>query len=455
MSLPHNPSLTMNDELFDIDLTPTDENPKRIAHQWHGLKVTQTLRWSGSILLATAAIAFMYQGIYSFAPMTRHWIMLAVCLLLGLLGMVTGNLLKEEKGARLFLGLAAASFPVLASQLGAMFFSMFGSPPAGMPQPLVFTLTNSSVLLMITGLTLTIIIPVSHLAFRILARPQAGILTITYTLANLCMLIPLRDDIWISAIITPVAGALFWFDSSKLSKDFRLDSFEGRASRFMLSGPLAVMIGRSFFYPMAPAYYGLMLLVSGACFTLYWGRVARKNWIRRASRTAGITAMAAGWWICFTQMLAYFYIGTAAAIYLGLLPPAAALAGHSLMSSCKTARYQRMTAAITALASVIIVHYSQATVPASVVAAVTAAVVLVLGTLVAEKPVMFIGGLISVIGLGNLSVLAFRLHISHAWLILAIIGIGVMFCASLIETKRLWRFLKRSSVWGMLQQSEN
>lgn len=455
MSPSHNPSLTMDDQLLDIELTPADENQKSMAQLWHGLKLTQALRWSGSIILAAAAIAFMYQGIYSFSPMTRHWIMLAVCLLLGLFGMVTGNLLKEEKGARLFLGLAAASFPVLASQLGAMFFSMFGSPPAGMPQPLVFTLTNSSMLLLVTGLTLAIIIPMSHLAFRILARPQAGTLTLMYTLANLCLLVPLRVDFWISAIIALVAGALFWIDSRTLSKDFRLDSFEGRASRFMLSGPLAVMIGRSFFYPMDPAYYGVMLLVSGACFAFYWGRVARKNWARKVNRIAGLTAMAAGWWVCFTQVLDSFDIGEAAAIYLGLLPLAAVLAGHSLISTGKTARYQRTAAAMIALASVFSVHCIQATIPASVAAIVTGAAVLLLGALAADKPVLFIGGLTAVIGLGNLSVLAFRMHINHAWLILAVIGISVMFCASLIETKRLWRFLKRSSIWGILQQSEN
>lgn len=450
-----NPSLTMDDQFLDMEPTPTNENQKRIAHLWYGLKLTQVLRWSGGIILAAAAIAFMYQGIYSFSPMTRHWIMLAVSLLLGLFGMVTGNLLKEEKGARLFLGLAAASFPVLASQLGAMFFSMFGSPPAGMPQTLVFTLTNSSMLLLITGLTLAIIVPVSHLAFRILARPQAGTLTIMYTLANLCMLIPLRVDFWISAIITLVAGALFWIDSRKLSKDFRLDSFEGRASRLMLSGPLAVMIGRSFFYPMDPAYYGVMLLVSGTCFTFYWGRVARQNWIRRTNRAAGLTAIAAGWWVCFTQLLVSFEIGTAAAIYLGLLPLAAALAGHSFISTGKTARYQRMAAAMTALASVIVAHFSQPTVPASVMAIVAAAAVLFLGTLVAEKPVLFVGGLTAAIGLGNLSILAFRMHIGHAWLILAAIGISIMLSASLIETKRPWKFLKHSSMWGILQQSEH
>ncbi len=450
-----NPSLTMDDHLLDIDLTPAKETQKSAAHLWRGLKLAQVLRWSGSIILAAAALAFMYQGIYSFSPMTRHWIMLAVCLLLGLFGMVTGNLLKEEKGARLFLGLAAASFPVLSSQLGAMFFSMFGSPPAGMPQPLVFTLTNSSMLLLVTGITLMIIIPMSHLAFRILARPHAGILTIMYTLANLCMLIPLRLDFWISTIIILVTGALFWADSGRLRKDFRLDSFEGHASRLMLAGPPAVMIGRSFFYPMDPAYYGIMLLVAGTCFTFYWGRVARKNWARRTNRTAGLTAIAAGWWICFTQILGSFDIGDAAAVYLGLLPLAAALAGHSFITSGKTARYQRMAAALTALAGVIAAHCSQATIPASVMAVATAAAILVLGTLVAEKPVLFIGGSAGLIGLGNLIILAFRMHIGHAWLVLAIIGIGIMLGASLIETRRPWKALKHSSLWGILEQSKN
>lgn len=77
MNPSHNPSLTMDDELLDIELTPTYENPKSIAHLWNELKLTQVLRWSGSIILAAAAIAFMYQGIYSFSPMTRHWILLA------------------------------------------------------------------------------------------------------------------------------------------------------------------------------------------------------------------------------------------------------------------------------------------------------------------------------------------------------------------------------------------
>jgi len=104
------------------------------------LELTRLLRWGGGIVLATAAITFMYQGVYSFAPMMRHWIMLAICGLLGSLGVITGTMLDDEKGARAFLGLSAACFPVLSSQLGAMFFSLFGHPPLGMPHPFIFSL---------------------------------------------------------------------------------------------------------------------------------------------------------------------------------------------------------------------------------------------------------------------------------------------------------------------------
>ena len=438
-----------------LEPTPSAQSRIPFADRLHGLKPADTLRWVGGMILAAAAVAFMLQGIYSFSPMTRHWLMLAVCLMLGIFGMVTGNVLKEQKGARLFLGLAAASFPALASQLGAMFFSVFGSPPAGMPQPLVYTPANSSLLLVITGLTLAIIVPVSHLAFRILARPQAGTLTMVYTLANLCILIPLRVDFWISAIITCAAGVVLWVDHTKFSRDFRLDSFEGRASRLMLSGPLAVMITRTFFYPMDPVYYGCMLLLSGSCFTFCWGRIARKNWLRKASRIGGLMAMTAGWLVCFGQILNSYDIGEAFIVYLGLLPLSVVLVGHSFAYTGKMAKYQRLAAAVIALIGVLFAHGAEATIQTSMVALGSAAAVLALGTLVAEKRMILIGAITGILGLGNLGLLAFQMQTGYAWLILAIIGIGVMFGASLMEVQRSWRFLQNSSLWGKLNRSSN
>ncbi len=241
----------------------------------------------------------------------------------------------------------------------------------------------------------------------------------------------------------------------KLANDFRLDSFEGRAARLMLSGPLAVMIGRSFFYPMDPAYYGFMLLLTGACFTFHWGRVARKTWVRRVNRVNGLIAMAVGWLVCCVQILEAIVYGPAASIYLVWLPVAAMLAGQSFLSSNKPAHAQRIIAATIVLAIVLIAHLTQATILTSVVGIAAAAAILVLGTLVAEVLIIFLGGLTAVVGLGNLSILAFQMHISYAWLVLAIIGISVMLCASLIETKRPWIFLKQSAIWGALRPSSD
>jgi hypothetical protein len=267
------------------------------------------------------------------------------------------------------------------------------------------------------------------------------------------MLIPLRGDFWMCTIITLVAVLFFRTDVGVLNKDFRLDSSEGRASRWMLSGPLAVMIGRSFFYSMAPAYYGFMLLVSGVCLTFYWGRVARKNWVRGGSRVAGLTAIAAGWLVCFVEILGASEMGNAGAVYLALLPLAAALTGHSFVSAGNGAWYQRVSAAMIVLAAVLFSHCCQATLSVSAVAIAGAVAVMVLGVLVAEKPVLVIGALSAAIGMGNLGILAFRVHSGYAWLILTVIGISILLGASLIEAKRPWKIIDNSSLWGVLKQS--
>lgn len=210
---------------------------------------SQALRWCGGTLLATAGIAFMLQGVYSFSPMTRHWMMLSTCVLPAVLGGITGVWMKEAKGARTFFGFATASFPALASQMGAMVFSLFGQPPGGMPQPLVFSLPTLGMVSLITAFTLVVAVAVSHFGFRIMDRANALRLTGLYAFANMLVLIPVREGAAAGLVIACGAAVVYWFDVNVLRKDFRLDTFEGRTCRLLPVAPLLVMIGRNFFYP--------------------------------------------------------------------------------------------------------------------------------------------------------------------------------------------------------------
>jgi hypothetical protein len=451
MTTPITTRLTVEQEHLDLQIDRVFDEAQTASPPHSKPELTRILRWSGGGVLTVAAIAFMCQGVYSFAPMTRHWIMLAICGLLGLLGVVTGTLLKEEKGARAFLGFAAASFPVLASQLGAMFFSLFGRPPIGMPQPLVFSLLNSSKVMAVASLTLAIVVPMSYLAFRILARSQAILLTGAFTLANLCILVPAREGMWVSAIITAVACSIYWVDCAWLRKDFRLASFEGRGARLMLTGPLMVMIGRTFFYTVGSTFYGLMLGLSGAYLAFHWGRVAQRNDLKKICQLVGIVGIIAGWVTCLLPILDKVALGDGMTVYLILLPIAAILGAQSLAVDGQAATTYRSATAIVVLLNVVFAHWVEAAPMVSIVGLAVAIATVAAGTLAGEKPVFVLGLLTAAMSLGNFCLQAFKLHSSYAWLALALIGITVIFSASLIEKGSTRSLLKGTSLWGRLK----
>lgn len=414
-------------------------------------ELTRVLRWGGGIVLAAAAVAFMCQGVHSLTPMTRHWIMLAICGLLGLLGVTTGTVLKEEKGARAFLGFAAASFPVLASQLGAMFFSLFGRPPLGMPQPLVFSFLTSAKVASVTGLTLAVVVPASYLAFRVLARSQAGLLTLVFTAANLFILLPVRESTWVAAIITAVAAGIYWVDSARLRKDFRLHNFEGRVVRFMLAVPLGVIMGRTFFYPVSAAFYGVILTLPGAYLAFHQGRVAEKRGVRELCRFAGLVGMCTGWLTCLLPVLDSAAWGPAEKAYLILLPMAGILGTQSLAAGDSAGPNYRSAAAAVALLGVVAAHWFEAVSMVSLAGIVVAMATVAAGTLAGEKPVFVLGSLTAAVSLGNFGLRAVQLHTGYAWVALAFLGIGVIFSASLIEKGRARQLMKGIPMWGMLK----
>lgn len=410
-------------------------------------ELTRVLRWGGGIALAAAAVAFMCQGVHSLTPMTRHWIMLAICSLLGLLGVVTGTVLNEEKGARAFLGFAAASFPVLTSQLGAMFFSLFGQPPLGMPKPLVFSVLTSAKVASVTGLTLAVAVPVSYLAFRVLARSQAGLLTGVFTAANLLIMLPVRESVWIAAIIAAAAVGTYWIDRTRLGKDFRLYSFEGRVARWMLTVPLGVMVGRTLFYPVSATFISVMLALPGAYLAFHWGSAAKKESIRKLCRFTGLMGLGAGWLVFLLPVLDSAAWGQGAKAYLILLPMAAMLGVQSLVARGPAGNNLRSAAAAVALLGVVVAHLCEAVSMVSLVGIGVALAIVAAGTLAGERPVFVAGSLAAVVSLGNFALQAVRLHTGYAWVALALLGIGVIFSASLLEKGRFRQRIK-TSLWG-------
>lgn len=446
---PPQPTIALEDNCKDIPSPNQPIDDLSLPSTWN---LTKILRWCGGGVLLTAVMVFLWEGVYSFSPLMRHWIMLGLCCILGLMGMITGIIMKDTKGARTFLGFAACTFPALASQLGAMFFSIFGNVPAGMPQPLVFSMTNSSLVLGITALTLGIALPVSYLTFRVLARTQAGLLTGVFAGANLALLLPIREGIWISAILTVMAAILFIIDTLILRQDFRLENFEGRIARLMLTTPLLVMLGRSLFYPTNVVYYGYMLILSGAYLTFHLGRIINKDGIRTAFQIAGQLIMTLGW---FTSLLPYLdmhYSINGLMVYLFLVPPALLLAAQVLVMQGTTSIYPKLSGFI-CLVSVLLAHLVDATPLVSVMGIGVALVPLILGALLANKATLTWGVLAVCVSFGNFGLQIFQNNTKFAWVALAIIGITTLFCASIMENKNNWIYEKGVALWGRYNNS--
>jgi hypothetical protein len=415
------------------------------------LSLSRVLRWSGGGVLAAAGISFMFQGLYSFTPITRHWMLLTTCALLGLMGAVTGIGMKERKGARSFLAFAVASFPVLASQLGAMVFSLLGHPPPGMPQPLVFSMLTAAQVGGLTALTLAIIIPLSHLGFVVLARPQALRLTSLYTLANLSILLPVREGLFLGVLAAALGGGLYLADRRYLARDFRLANFEGRLCRNLMAVPLLVILGRSLFYPVGHACLAVLLAMTGGYLSFHWGRILSHPVGKTLLQTTGGALLAAGWLVWILPTIDQAALGDGATLYIICLPIVLIIGLHAFISAGKlNAGYRHATAGL-AFLTVLYAHLIDGALVLSVIGAAVAVAFLAIGVLVAARMVFAAGAASAVISLGNFALTAFERHASHAWIMLAGVGILVLFSASLAEKGRGGRIQKKlQSSWGRM-----
>lgn len=424
--------------------------PEQRPSWFSSLELSQVLRWCGGILLGTAGIAFMFQGVYSVSPMTRHWMMLATCVLLALLGGVTGSLMKETKGARTFFGFATASFPVLASQMGAMIFSLFGHPPEGMPQPLVFSLPNLGAVSAIVLLTMTIASSISYFGFRILGRSKAALLTALYSFANIAILLPAREGVPAGLLIVVVAAVIYWFDNTQLRKDFRMENFEGRVCRIMINAPLLVMIGRNLFYPLSAGYVAVVMAAIGIYLSFHWGRNSVSTVARGMFQLAGLGAMTTAWFVYIAPSMNHFAFGEGAALYLMLLPIAVMAGLQSLPADTSLARIWQLSAVAIGVTSVLTAHLIDGASVVSIIGILVALAVIALGVLAGERWIAFAGCAAALTSLGNVAMKAVAYHANYTWGMLAAVGILVLFGASMAERGRGGLHQKVMSLWGRL-----
>lgn len=209
-------------------------------------RLPQLLRMAGATALLVATYSFLVQGWQDNNDLLRFCMLLGHSLLLCALGLASGHWLQEARGARLLITLALASVPANFAILGAFIYAEFGSSiAASHPHYALWQLDSKGATLATLALSLAALIPVMLLGFRTLARALSTRLTVLFLIANVLLLIPLRDPTHVLAFALPLSVLTLLNQEKTRQQHLAARTPDGLIARALLYLPLAVMAGRS------------------------------------------------------------------------------------------------------------------------------------------------------------------------------------------------------------------
>lgn len=392
-------------------------------------KLGQLLRWIGSLLLLGASASFMLEGWQDFGSQYRYFLFLGYVLGLAGLGVLLGWRVQEDKGARTLLGLAVAGIAAQFSQLGAMIHSLVSAEDGSLPSAFLYH-ADGWIPLAINAAALLLVVPVAYLGFSALNRSQAHRLTIAYLLACGMILIPIRHGLPLAVLLLGLALANVWFDSRFMAGTTNGATGEGLAGRTLLMLPLAIMVGRTAFYPQSDLFIALTAILAGL---LGFEMVPR--WVQDESTLARLQVLTVlpiilGWLdMTFHSLASLFVVMPPLLVWL---PLSLLLIGLSFRVVRGEHTYRKAGAVFAALALI-----GQLTVQASVLSALACLAVsigLVIVGFHYQARLMCAAGIMgAILSLGYDLRFAAHLSVYSPWGLLAGIGVLILLSASYME----------------------
>ncbi len=393
------------------------------------------LRWIGGAVLVVAAFTFMLQSWERADDLARYYHFLAFTGTLTVAGFFCGLRIREEKGARTFLGLAAGAVPVHFTVLGALLYSQFPwlSGFVAYPDYAHFSAPHPAAALLTAAIGVAVLVPVCWTAFLTLARPEAKRLTAAYVLANAALLVPTRnaDVIGVLALVL-LMGCLF-FDRRFLQPAQGLRTLEGRFVRLLMGVPFVVLIGRTLnlYEPSALFVAACAASLAALLFKLAPLAAGRNLDVDALQHLALVPAGLACWHLAH-GVLDTFGGPEAALLPLACLPTAGVYAAMSLRAAGDGAR-MRSLAAMVAAGGMALQLVLFPGVLSSVACLATAILATAYGYAAEQRGVLVTGGAAVAFGLLYHLRYAAELYALSPWAALAALGIATVVAASLLE----------------------
>lgn len=215
----------------------------RIAQNF---EVSTLLRLFGGGLTVMAILMFLFQRWDEATDLLRYGMIMGETLILTTLGFVTSLWLKEQKSARVFLGLSLVSTSAVFTILGAMIYSQVQWLPvdANLPDFALWVADSlNSVVWLLAG-SFVVLGSQSLFSFSVLARPVSRRLSLLMMLNVLLLLLPIRDMGITTLMVLPALMFGFRYLSSLRKATPAMRTTEGLMASILVLLPLFIMIGR-------------------------------------------------------------------------------------------------------------------------------------------------------------------------------------------------------------------
>lgn len=429
---------------------PAIDLPEQIVHTESVIdmikrfaNVAGILRATGALIVIASMSAFLLQGWAGGNDMSRYYLLLCQTVLLTGGGFAMSFLLKENKGARVFFGLSLLSATADMTTLGALTFSFvhIGKVAASYPAFASWQATGGTSLLLAGLLGVVALAAISGFSFLVLARRSGKQLATSFFLCNLMLLLPVRES-WGAGLAAMLALVIaFWQMRRILCADVTIRTKEGAFAAAALFAPALIIVLRSLFFYRMDAMFAFMLASTG--YALVRGRVKAGEELSGAAALVAFGLAAA---VCLSLAMLTFPGQDGANAVFGF---SFALLGLDV-ARCRGkdgVAFASCSACVLALSELMpfIATHDTLSICLFILAGI---VVLGMGKAYARPPLLVLGGLMLLAGVGEQLERILSFVDWSNWATLAGLGAVAIIAASVIESRGALIKLKWSQWTG-------
>lgn len=235
----------------DTALPPSRERMERVLGALRGVAtLSEVLRILGAMVMLASLSVFLLQGWHEGNDVSRYLMLLTQTGLLTAAGFTLAYGLKENKGARMFFGLALISVAANFTILGALVYSVV-QWDAGLvhyPDYASWQLVGAGGAAVTLAGALLALVPVTLLGFAIMARRSFKPLAVHFLVLNALLLLPLRGSLAVGTLALAATLYALWQTRRLGRRDTTLATREGRFALTTLFLPVVILVFRSMYF---------------------------------------------------------------------------------------------------------------------------------------------------------------------------------------------------------------